>query len=70
MRDLYLFPEQIVRQEQYKDQIREAEHYRLIRAIAQPRSKPSHRVAKALRRPVGGLIEYLPILKPISRVRI
>jgi hypothetical protein len=34
MRDLYLNSDQIVKQEQYKDLIREADHFRLIKALA------------------------------------
>jgi hypothetical protein len=45
--------EYMIKREQYKDLLREVEHHRLMRMIAQPRSKPWYKAIGALR---GALI--------------
>lgn len=67
---LYLDPDQVVKQEQYKDLLREAEHYRLIKAVAQPRPKHFQRVAAALRKAMDGLIWHVPSPRPTNRAQI
>jgi hypothetical protein len=37
MNKLYVNPDQIMKQEQYRDLLRQAKHQRLIKAVAQPR---------------------------------
>jgi hypothetical protein len=67
---LYLDLDQVVKQEQYKDLLREAEHYRLIKAVAQPRPKYSQRVAAALRKAMDGLMWRVPSPRPTNRAQI
>jgi hypothetical protein len=45
--------EYMIKQEQYKDLLREVEHRRLMQMVAQPRSKPWWKAIEALR---GALI--------------
>ena len=45
---LYLDLDQGMKQEQYQDLLREAEHYRLIKAVAQPGPNHFQKVAAAL----------------------
>lgn len=66
---LALYSDQMVKQEQYQDLLREAEHYRLVKATAPSGPKPSQKVAKALRKPLIGLGRHLPGLRSISRAR-
>lgn len=70
MSDLYLNPDQIVKQEQYKDLLREAAHYRLTKATPKPRPKYLHKSAGALRQALVVLTRRLPSLGPIGRARI
>ena len=65
-----LYTDQMVKQEQYKDLLREAEHYRLIKAVAQPGPKRLQKVAAALRKAMVGLTWHLPSLRPMNHVRI
>ena len=67
---LYLDLDQVVKQEQYKDLLREAEHYRLIKAIAQPRPQYSQRVVTVLRKAMDGLIWRVPSTRPANRAQI
>ena len=46
---IILYTDQIAKQEQYKDLLREAEHYRLVKAIAQPRPNRLQKVVASLR---------------------
>ena len=67
---LYLDLYQAVKQEQYKDLLREAEHYRLIKAVAQPRPKYFQKFAAALRKAMDGLIWRVPSPRPTNRAQI
>ena len=49
-----LYTDQIVKQEQYQDLLREAEHYRLVKTTARPRPKRLQKIAAALRKAVIG----------------
>jgi len=51
---IIFYTDQIVKQEQYKDLLREAEHYRLVKAIAQPRPNRLQKIAAALHKAVIG----------------
>ena len=75
MNSLSLYSDQMVQQEQDKDLLREAEHYRLIKAVAQPGSKRLQKVAAALRKVMVGprallrRFQHLPSLpRQITRV--
>jgi hypothetical protein len=66
MNGLFLSPAQMVKEEQYKDLLREAEHYRLIRALSQPRVKHLQQVAAAPRPAMAGPTCDVPSLRPAS----
>jgi hypothetical protein len=70
MNSLYLDLDQMVKQEQYKDLLREAGHYRLVRAIAQPEPKRLQSVVAALHKAIVGLAQHLPSRRPANRARI
>ena len=70
MSDLYLNPDQIMKQEQYKDLLREAEHYRLVKAIARPEPKSLQKAIRPLRNALASLSQRIPGLGPISRARV
>ena len=44
----FLNSDHLIKQEQYKDLLRDVEHYRLTQTVAQPRSKPRHKGIEAL----------------------
>ena len=66
MSSLSLYTDQMVKQEQYKDLLREAEHYRLVKAVAQPGPKLLQEVAAALRKAMVGPTRHLPSLRPAN----
>jgi hypothetical protein len=66
---LSLYSDQMVKQEQYQDLMREVEHYRLVKAAAQSGPKPSRKATEGLRKPLLGLGRHLPGLRSISRAR-
>jgi hypothetical protein len=76
MKSLYLYLDQRIKQEQYEDLLREAEHCRLVKAVAQPGPKRLQKVAAALRKAMVGptallrRFQHLPSLRPTSRARI
>jgi hypothetical protein len=70
MNSPYLDLDQGIKQEQYKDLLREARHYRLVKAVAQSGSKGLREVAVALRKAMVGLTWHLPSLRPTNRARI
>ena len=49
MNDIFSYTDLMARQAQYKDLLREAEHYRLVKAAARPRPKRLQKIAAALR---------------------
>jgi len=63
---IILYTDQIFKQEQYKDLLREAEHYRLVKAIAQPRPNRLQQVAAALHKAVVGPTRDSPGLKLVE----
>ena len=65
-----LYTDQMVKQEQYKDLLREAEHYRLVKAVAQPGPKRLQKVAAALRKAMVGLTRHWPSLRSMNRAQI
>ncbi len=60
------YTDQIAKQEQHKDLIHEAEHYRLVRTAAQPRPNRLQKVVSSIRRAMGGSTHDLPGLKPVE----
>ena len=54
MNDIFSYTTLMARQAQYKDLLREAEHYRLVKAIAQPRPKRLQKIAAALHKAMVG----------------
>jgi hypothetical protein len=76
MNAVYLDLDQRVKQEQYEDLLREARHYRLVKAIAQPGPNHLQKVAAALRKAIVGpaallsRLLHLPNLKPTNRARV
>ena len=70
MNSLYLDLDHGIKQEQYQDLLREAGHYRLVKAVAQSGSKGLREVAVALRKAMVGLTWHLPSLRPTNRARI
>jgi hypothetical protein len=67
---IYLDLDQGIKQEQYQDLLREAEHHCLVKAVAQPGPKRLPKVAVALREAMDGLAQRLPGLRPANRARI
>jgi hypothetical protein len=70
MHRLLLTPDQIVKQEQYLDLLREAEHQRLIRAVAQPRLSYLTKVTVALGQVLDRQGRQEPAIRPIRDARI
>jgi hypothetical protein len=76
MNSLYLNLDQVIKQEQYKDLLREAGHCRLVKAIAQPGPKGLQKVTATLHKAMVGLtvllrrFRHLPSLGPTNRARI
>ncbi len=65
-----LYLDQKVKEEQYKDMIREAEQYRLAKAVSQPRPKRLQKIVEALREVMNGLNWQLPSLRPANQARV
>lgn len=64
------YSDHIVKQEQYKDLLHQAGHYRLIKAAARPGLKSHQKAAGALRKLLIGLSQLLSGLWLISRARV
>ena len=65
MSDIFSYTDLMVRQAQYKDLLREAEHYRLVKAAARPRPKRLQKIAAALHKAMVGPTRDSPGLKPV-----
>jgi len=61
-----LYTDQIVKQEQYHDLLREAERYRLVKAIARPSPTRFQKFAAALRQAMARPTRDLPRLRPVE----
>jgi hypothetical protein len=70
MRDIYLNSDQIMKQEQCKDLLRQAEHYRLIQAVSKLEAADVQEGARAQRKGVAGLARRLASLVPLSPAQI
>jgi hypothetical protein len=66
---LSLYSDQMVKQGQYQDLLRDVEHYRLVKATAQSGPKPSREATEGLRKPLVGLSRHLPGLRSTNRAR-
>jgi hypothetical protein len=64
MSGLDFYADQIVKEEQYKDLLREVERRRLIRTIAPPRSQHLRKVVEALRQAMIRPTRGMPGLRP------
>jgi hypothetical protein len=70
MYHLLLIPDQIVKQEQYLDLLREAEHQRLIRAVARPKPSYLAKVAAVVGRVLDRRSRQEPAVRPVRDARI
>jgi hypothetical protein len=66
MPDIFFNSDQMFKQEQYKDLIRQADNYRLIKAEAKPQAEENHKGVRPQRRGVAGLVHRLAGLVPLS----
>ncbi len=69
MSELPLYSDQVMKQEQYKDLLREAEHYRLVQAVTQLEPEPSQNTDAPRLRTLVDLARRIPNLRPISHAR-
>jgi len=69
MSELPLYSDQVMKQEQYKDLLREAEHYRLIKAAPRQEPEPPQNTAAPRRRMLVDLARRLPNLGLMGHAR-
>jgi hypothetical protein len=69
MSELPLYKDQVLKQEQYNDLLRAAEHYRTIKAVTQSEPKPPHNTYVSRRRVLVNLVRRIPSLGPIGHAR-
>jgi hypothetical protein len=62
MSGLNLYQDQKVKEEQYKDMVREVERYRLVKAVSPSGPSRLRKVVAALRKVMGGHPRQLPSL--------
>jgi len=60
------YTDQMAKQEQYRDLLCEAEHYRRAKAVARPGPSYLQKVAAALRQAMVGPARNLPRLGPVE----
>jgi len=70
MISLSLYVDQMVKQEQYKDMIREAEHYRLIKSVAQPEPKRLQKIVAVLGKAMAGTTRHSSSPRLANRAQI
>ena len=70
MCDLYLNSDHVMKQEQYKDLVREADHYRLIKAVTVSEAEDVQKGARARHKGVVGFARRLARLMPLSPAQI
>jgi hypothetical protein len=66
MNDILSYTTLMIRCELFKNQPREAEHYRLVKAAAQPRPRRLQKIAAALHKAMAGPTRDSPGLKPVE----
>ena len=69
MSELPLYSDQVMKQEQYKDLLREAEHHRLVKAAAQSEPEPPQNIDSARRRALLDLVRRITSLGPLGPAR-
>jgi hypothetical protein len=69
MSELPLNSDQVMKQEQYKDLLREAEHYRLVQAVAQLEPEPPQNTDAPRLRTLVDLARRIPSLRLIGQAR-
>lgn len=69
MSELPLHSDQVMKQEQYKDLLREAEHYRLIKAVTQSEPDPPQNTDATRRGTLVNLARRIPSLGLIGHAR-
>ncbi len=69
MSELRLHSDQMMKQEQYKDLLREAEHYRLIKVVTQLEPEPPQNTDAPRRRTLVNLARRIPSLGQIGHAR-
>jgi len=69
MSELPLFSDQVMKQEQYKDLLREAEHYRLVKAIRRQEPEPPQNTDAPRRRMLVDLAQRIPNLGLLGNAR-
>jgi hypothetical protein len=66
MNEIFSYTTLMVRYELFRNQPREAEHYRLVKAAARPRPKRLQKIAAALHKAMARPTRDLPGLKPVE----
>jgi hypothetical protein len=69
MHELHLCSDQMMKQEQYKDLLRKAEHYRLIKAATQTGLEPPQKTDAPRHRALVKLARRIPSLGLIGHAR-
>ena len=69
MSELPLYSDQVMKQEQYKDLLRDAEHHRLVKAATQLEPEPPQSIDSARRRMLLDLVRRITSLKPLGPAR-
>jgi hypothetical protein len=69
MSELPLYKDQVLKSEQYKDLLREAEEYRAIKAVTRSEPKPPRGRLVPRPRALVALIRRIPSLGPIGPAR-
>jgi len=69
MSELPLDSDQVMKQEQYKDLLREAEHHRLVKAVTQLEPEPPQSTSVPRRRTLVDLARRIPNLVLIGGAR-
>jgi hypothetical protein len=69
MSEFPLYKDQVLKGEQYKDLLREAEHYRTIKAVTQSEPKPPHNTYMSRLRALVNLARRIPSLGPTGHAR-
>jgi chromosome condensin MukBEF MukE localization factor len=69
MNELPFCSDQIMKQEQYRDLLREAEHYRLMKAVNQSEPDLPQNSNVLQLKALANLARHIPSLGPISHAR-
>jgi hypothetical protein len=69
MSELPLYSDQVMKREQYKDLLREAEHQRLIKAVTLSEHQPPQNIDAPRRRTLLDLARRIPSLGLLGQAR-